>query len=654
MSKPPGDLRDRAGRALAALLQWAPRHSVTRFTNRVKRQDLPKRLLELNRGLLECYGRTETEFVGLARSLRELYEVAQGLAELVSGRLESVRTAIHESRIDGVDGLAEVTLRSLQSGLDEAARELGALRAVGAEFQKLKTQIERIDRVGVCVRASVFGFAVETARTLDGQHSLGSFIDELRALGDKISTVAHTINQDLEEAWHSQAQESKQLERDHTQLCQLAEKLEATAGDTAAGAQRAIDQVLACLSAAEEAVKHVMRHANEAVYYLQFGDIVRQKTEHVTDTLREAASTLAISNGRAEFSKQAASADHIIGIQIGQLQQIRSEVEAAQKQLSESFTHLAERATGLQEALAQWQKEPSAGDTDSAQFEAFKNNLGSLEGLHRQGESLRVQARQSTEQVVAASRRLSRHMQQVETLNQDIHLLALNAIIKTAGLGSQGATLSILSMHVDSLYRESQDIVSEVSAILRSVVDRPLASLEGSESPCPQAPEVQMRKGIQDINGACASCRQAFEAAAELAAKEQEALHETQAQLVFLQDHALSIAEHIEGLEAFRKTLSYWINAKSIAHSQTLDALQTRYTMQSERDTHERTSARSPIVPKPSEPFSDLEGSVGTPSQQTPPAGETIRNHNDRQRQLAPAVAPPATTTDLGENVELF
>jgi cell fate (sporulation/competence/biofilm development) regulator YlbF (YheA/YmcA/DUF963 family) len=622
--------------------------------NRVKRQDLHKRLQELNRGLLDCYTCTETEFVGLARSLRELYEVAQGLAELVSGRLGSVRKAIQETRVAGADGLAEATLRDLQSGLDEAARELGALRAVGAEFQKLRTQLERIDRVGVSVRASVFGFAVETARTLDGQHGLGSFIDELRALGDKITNVAHTIGEDLEEARHSQAQESKQLERDHTQLCQLAEKLEATAGETAAGAQQAIDQVLTGLSAAEAGVKQIMRHANEAVYYLQFGDIVRQKTEHVTEALREAANALAMSNSRTDFSLQAASADQIISIQIGQLRQIRAEVEAAREQLLDSFTHLAARATGLQEALAHWQKEPTANDTDSAQFEAFKSALASLEDLHQQGESLRVEARQSTEQVVTASRRLSTHMRQVENLNQDIHLLALNAIIKTAGLGSQGATLSVLSMHVDSLYRESQDIVAEVSGILRSVVDRPLASLSGPGGSSPLAPEERMQKGIREIDQACASCRQAFESATELVVKEQEALRCAQAKLVFLQDHAFSITKHIDDLQLFRETLALWTDATSPVQHQGLDSLHTRYTMQSERETHERTSARSPTIAKPPTPTPATNCSADTAGRQTPSVAETMSNRNDQHPQSVPLVGSTSAPTDLGDNVELF
>ncbi len=53
-----------------------------------------------------------------------------------------------------------------------------------------------------------------------------------------------------------------------------------------------------------------------------------------------------------------------------------------------------------------------------------------------------------------------------KTLDPDIHLQALNAIVKTAALGDEGATLTVLSIHVDSLYRKSRDIVASVVGLL--------------------------------------------------------------------------------------------------------------------------------------------------------------------------------------------
>src|SRR5581483_2703571 len=77
------------------------------------------------------YAQTDGEFVGLARSLRRLYEIAQRLAALVSDRLRTVKQVVNESRIAGHDGIAVAALQDLRDGLAEAAEELNVLASIG-------------------------------------------------------------------------------------------------------------------------------------------------------------------------------------------------------------------------------------------------------------------------------------------------------------------------------------------------------------------------------------------------------------------------------------------------------------------------------------------------------------------------------------------
>jgi hypothetical protein len=63
--------------------------------------------------------------------------------------------------------------------LKEAFEELSALRLVAEDLRRLNTQVQNIERVGMFVRTSVFGFAVESSRTPDCQHTFGTFVAEL-------------------------------------------------------------------------------------------------------------------------------------------------------------------------------------------------------------------------------------------------------------------------------------------------------------------------------------------------------------------------------------------------------------------------------------------------------------------------------------------
>ena len=150
------------------------------------RPDIQGRLQALTDAFAASHAGTEPHFVELSRALRGLYTNATTLASLVNGHLDAMRLALSESHIAGPNGMAETSLRKLQTGLDETSRQLGSLQNVAEELRRLRVQVADIERVGVFIFSSVFGFAVESARTTDCQLMFGSFVSELRALAARL------------------------------------------------------------------------------------------------------------------------------------------------------------------------------------------------------------------------------------------------------------------------------------------------------------------------------------------------------------------------------------------------------------------------------------------------------------------------------------
>jgi hypothetical protein len=177
--------------------------------------------------------------------------------------------------------------------------------------------VEDIDRVGKSARLSVFLFAVESARTADCQELFGAFVSELRTLGDRITEAAQAIDQSARQAQQAQEAECEGMSASHGKLSELAKKIEATATATAAAAQTLLDESLVALKQAQAHMQRITKEAGEAVFYLQFGDIVRQKTEHIAAALQDAAAQLAGANSETEFQARAGLVDHTLAIQVG-------------------------------------------------------------------------------------------------------------------------------------------------------------------------------------------------------------------------------------------------------------------------------------------------------------------------------------------------
>jgi hypothetical protein len=606
---------------------------------RTLRWDLPGRLQAFSGSFTQHYERTDVEFNALAKSLRQLYEISQTLGRLVGERLGVVRNALNESRIARPEGVAAAALLDLRQDLAKTEGELALLQSVGGKLGRLHSQVEDIGRIGLVIRTSVFGFAVESARTEQCRHTFGLFAGELRLLGDRIANLAEAIDRHAVTARTTLEAEWQTLSASHAQLCRLAEQLETTAGAAAAAAQAILDQVLGELQQSEDRMREITHHASEALFHLQFGDIIRQKTEHIAAALRETAGQLHAPVSRREFCAVAAAADRVIAIQIGQLELIRTEAEAAQRKLNESFHTLGETTGQMCNLLSRRPASPDGPPPQPDSLAAFKAELQRLENLQHQGRQLRRGARRSIQNVAGVSQQLTGHAGQVRMLNADLHLQALNAIVKTAALGGEGATLSVLSMHVDSLYAQSNQIVMELVGLLESVIAQTLATSENQEPALASGPDTGLRAGLENLETAFNECGATFASAQKLVAEQQTALAGSQSLLDSLVGQGPAITGQIGELTAFRKLLAPCLSAAR-PPAAPAETLPDRYTMQSERDVHERAGRMA------------APGVNAAADETAPPPLQTEAPKGSPEPAVSGMTAAPAS--EMGDNVELF
>jgi len=514
--------------------------------------------------------------------------------------------------------------------------------------------VRSIEKLGLAIRTSVFSFAVESARTEECLESFGSFADDLRALGDRISDIAESIDQQANGTRLALAQELEILDGGHGQLCRLAQQLDTTASTTATAAQQMLDQVLQELQQAEAHMRTITHQASEAVFYLQFGDIIRQKSEHISAALHEIGAKLRPTPQTNEASTRAGDADRVLAVQVGQLELIQTEVTAAQHNLAASFQNLASAGEQLHAALNHWEVPSASKHTEADSLAAFKADVLRMEELHHQGLQLRQGTQRSKQNAVNASNCLAGHVVKVKTLNADIHLHALNAIVRTSALGPQGATLSVLSTYVDSLYRESRDVAADLVTMFESVLQQTRAQNTEATMTAPAIQDLQLHAGINRIESACNNCRTALASANTLVTQQHESLRNSQALLSFLGEHAAAIAGQIEELKEIRAGLAPRLGDETAVLPVPTE-LRDRYTMQSERDIHDSlvkltavTATATTLSGDNLELFAPAPPATTSPG--APPEPQTIIAGHSTTIVLATSAAVP----ELGDNIELF
>lgn len=603
-------------------------------------------LVQLAKTLDQATKRTDPDFVRLSSDLKALYACAAELSRSTTSRVSSVRDALQQNTLLGDNGLAAHALNDLQSGLGIVERSVASLTQVSDSLRRLKDHGQRMERLALLLRSTASSFAVESARVAEHLQAFGAFTEEVRALADKIYNLGRAISEESSAIFRNLSGLAAAMHRDLVELGRLSERSRGTLRSSSGEVEHLIGTAWKNLEAAQSRTEAISKFANDAVYQLQFGDIVRQKLEHVVTSLNEAAGSL-LNGTPSDFSK----AERTLEIQQLQVQAVNQEMQQAKQQLAAAFDGLGRETQQLVEGVKSISSSSASSSGQKDLFRSLTDGLTQLGDWQARGTALCTQAQSMSKQAVDSLTKLSDYLGLVQEINREMHLQALNAIIKAAILGDNGRTLAVLSTHVHTIFERSNELVQSTVQILEEV--RTLASQAAQSTTSSEGDRgAALRAGVRSILDVHEQFVEAGRSAGVLASKQGEQLEVSRSRLQFLEEFSQRLRSFEADIRQSREVLRPWRNQAAVSDGvgQVMDQ---RYTMESERLIHRQLEAG--VVPAlatacdPSAPdveFFDAPTTdparQGQASQQTVPAGSTPSS----------AAAGPAGSS--GDNVEFF
>ncbi|MEZ4527248.1 MAG: methyl-accepting chemotaxis protein [Desulfobacterales bacterium] len=448
--------------------------------------------------------------------------------------------------------------------------------------------------------------------------------------------------------------------------------------------QKAIREIYSIMELSMEVLKiadahsrEISRQVGEVVVALQFHDIARQKIEHVVMAIRDAER---ICRGEREGSSPdsaLARAHKILFLQTAQLKEVIREIQGAYEKSLLAFRGLDRHVEQLVSDISVFETRQRTESRIEERIHALKAGLEQLGDLLSQGRGLEKQIKDTAEQVTHTASQLSGHIDQVRGISMELHLKALNAVVKSARLAESGQVLEILAQEVSRLSRQSDKFVSNVVEILQSLVslslELDLDSLETPES-SDSTLSLSVEDGIRELAENYEQFKMNTSAATAGAMELRTAVGNTGTSLDFLPELAEEIGDYLEQLEAMTEKLEPWnIHAKEIA-SDKLDHIARRYTMKSERRLHRQyvgdisDPEKQRHDKEAADSFRDRPGNHGRPDiwKEADDSGKKDRKENTDTCAVhseAAADEEPGTAEkqkkgdeeeDLGDNVELF
>lgn len=552
-----------------------------------------KLMPDLRKLLGQSIASQEHEFLRLGEKLQAFSTQAGNLAEMAGEVLESVGGHEMEDVIQGFnDRLQEMREVSGTQSTDDALNDLKDISATISDLEELLREFSRLVRklqmLGISTR-------IESARL--GSEGVGfhTLADDVEKLGhrieghsSKITQHAHSLSEFTTLAMQQTgAMRSKQAECSVSIFVDIRNNTDALL--EIVQESKGLSESLATSS------QDVRRSIGEIVSSLQFHDIVRQQVEHVEEALEDVSNVI-LHGEVSQLTDHPEEADlagwvsDVASVQLRQVTNASVRFTQAVEAIKANLQTLADSVRGMETEIESLRGHDAADSTSTLKRieKTVDGMMATMKTFARQGEEVGT----TMSSVAGTISEISAYLEDIEEVGAEIELIALNASIKAAHTGEQGAAMGVLAMSVQQLSKEASMQTDNVAGVLRRIAES--AEMLGSRAAdfldTSQVTEMveKLRKLLQQLGAIDSSMTMAFvkfsRASAELATD----ITRATSSLDFHQAVAGKLADAsalLEELDAKARDMAPPAHAAN--RPERLEKLLQRYTMDAERLVHE-------------------------------------------------------------------
>ncbi len=610
---------------------------------RAQSREVPRILAtmpEMAGSLESTMGEVEENFLNLGRELQSLSADANALAGRMRQSAQSIgRGDTGESFLENLDAVVRSALAELDDCRNGILENLNAIDAGLTHLGKLVTICTTIDQIGMSLSVVSFNIAVESSRSPEAQAMFEAFTDEIRKLSTRISRISQSILQDAGATRLRQSEAQDEILKGlftFNKLNRSAQKV----------VEEAVEEIRDILELSMEALERSDRHSRdisdqigEVVVSIQFHDIARQKIEHIAWALRDLAkddSERPGEDGPAPWT--AGRAGKVIGLQAAQLEEVVEEIQAARDKSDSAFHALDRLVERLVTDVSMSDEEGREEGRLQDRIGALQKGLEQLRDLLDQGRRLETRIQETAEQVSDTASSLSEHIDKVRSISMDLHLKALNAVVKSARLREEGRALEVLAQEVSKLSMQAEGFVTEVVDILQSLVALSLDLELGSWNDDETEEEDAIETGIRVVGQYNQQCRTETQAALEHSRALRSEIHRTGDGLDFLSTLSTRLSGYLDQIRQKGEALDARVDSEVEDADEALEQVARRYTMDSERQLHrQQIGGRQAVLSWPEETVEVLD------------SDELLFPELDSEKE-----EDTEADEDMGDNVELF
>lgn len=599
-------------------------------------QQWPAHLNSIGQGISQVASSLETDFLTIGSDLMGINADSQKITDQSRIVVEHMSGARIQESIDQLGTI----LGNLRQDISELEKDSNLhSEMLDGYLQAISKIVHSADELHMLVlNLNMLGFftRVENAHISSADNGFQSLAQDVKNLAENIAEKAQLI---IEKT----AKLSSLIQHTLSEILIIAHRRRQQAQsiiDSTQQHQRALqDRHQHAARTAQRIAEHssaITTNIGDIVASVQYNDITRQQIEHVYEALTRLAEAFE-EDERLTQAEKASALTSMCHLQSAQLSRARDELYTAGENIIARLSSIAEDVCTLIDETQEvsWSAD-SKGISFMAEIDAGINGMIRIIEAGAQEQDRLTSAVRSVTITVGE---MATFVQDIERLGLELQLIALNARIKAAHIGTQGVTLDTISGSIYELSQNSREDTKALAAILQEIVasaNNMENTLDSQDRESTQALAFRLQEMLSELH--------------RLDADGQGVIRDICDQGNHLEQHVLAVTSGITIHEELKQRLTeYFTHLQELddqaslavpqdgnpAHSALLQNLISQYTMESERSIHRQYMQDA---------------------QHTDAFPENQENEETPRWDTEESSAAPSTTDadDLGDNIELF
>ena len=557
-------------------------------------------LTDLSKALMRVCTNSEPRFLGIGEKLQAFYFEADALSRQTLDSVKLVSGEGSESVLEKVKGISRDALDELE---DRQARVTGNLQNANSMVENLGglfSVCSALDKISQSLRVVGVNIGIEGAKSEQSQEKFSGFSTDIKSLSEKISKIAESVHDDVSSAMVALKSTCGEIASGVNRL----ERLAQDAGDTVDGAVRRVAEITEILFETMEntgkSSREISQRVGDIVMAIQFHDNMRQRVEHIVHAFDEVQTLLKDPDAVGKIVRptpgKKAEAFSVLKLQAAQLAQIISEITDIYQSVVQAFDDIRAHVDGLGAGLSSLDAREVDGiikceEAVRGPMDFLKTSLKALSSLLADGRGLINGMRGAAVHASDVAERVALHTSEVHGISIETHMMALNAIVKSAHLGNAGRVFEILAQEVKRLSDRAMQFAgdTEHSLALISSSTRALRD-ESSGGKARLAGEGEakalLRTGFEEITSDYALFSENCLAVQNRSKQLKTDISGVMDGLSFLPELADALTRQLKEMEALMSAWEPLGTEKKELTQIEIDQLLKHYTMAQEREIH--------------------------------------------------------------------